>query len=194
MTTTLNINSVKVSDELRRAIEADVKVVLDVGCGFNKQTGAYGVDKRDVDGVDLVWDLEDIPYPLPDECATAIIASHLIEHIKPWLQIDIMNEWHRLLVPNGLLMIATPYARSFGYHQDPTHCSPWNEATPTYFCKGEGLYEVYRPLPWKIEKLTWSLIGNLEVAFRKVLVGLGVGVSDGISTQQEPKVEKKTAN
>ena len=126
-------------------MDTQQKILLDVGCGFNKQPGYMGMDKRPVDGVDIVHDAEYFPWPLDDECCSVVVMSHLIEHIKPWLQLDIMNESWRVLEAGGFLFIATPYATSFGYSQDPTHCSPWNEATVDYFTPGQALYEVYRP-------------------------------------------------
>jgi hypothetical protein len=104
-----------------------------------------------------------------------------MEHIKPWLVIDIMNELWRVMEEGGLVLISTPYAGSFRHFQDPTHCRPWNEETPTYFAKdctnakmfananGEGKwYYCYRPKPWKIERLAWNQRIDLEVAFRKM--------------------------
>lgn len=149
--------------------QAKPKINLDVGCGFNKQPGFLGMDKRNVAGVDIVHDVEVFPWPFVDGSCSVVLMSHLVEHIKPWLQIDLMNEAWRVLEENGLLMISTPYATSFGYLQDPTHCSPWNEATVTYFIKGQPLYEVYRPSPWVDERISYQKQGNMEIALRKVV-------------------------
>lgn len=143
-------------------------IMLDVGCGFNCQAGFVGMDKRDVSGVQIVHDAEDIPWPLENESCSVITMIHLIEHIKPWRQIDVINECWRVLEMNGVLVLATPYGMSFRYFQDPTHCSPWVEATPEYFIKGKSLYEVYRPLPWKEEKIYWDIKGDIEIALRKI--------------------------
>lgn len=144
------------------------KLRLDVGCGANKQHGFLGMDRRRIPGVDIVHDAEVFPWPLAAGSCDTIMMSHLVEHIKPWLQIDLIDEAWRVLASNGLLLIATPYATSFGYIQDPTHCKPWNEATPTYFVKGEALYNIYRPKPWKAERIVWDTRATLEVALRKV--------------------------
>ena len=154
--------------KLKRLSDKNNSVRLDVGCGFNKQHGFVGMDKRKVAGVDIVHDAEVFPWPIEDDQCDVIVMSHLVEHIKPWLQIDLINEAWRVMKVGGVLMIATPYATSFGYYQDPTHCKPWNEATPTYFVKGQPLYEVYRPKPWIGEKVAWDPKGTLEVALRKV--------------------------
>lgn len=150
------------------AVKVEQKIMLDVGCGFNCQPGFVGMDRRKVDGVQIVHDAEVTPWPLDDGSCSVILMSHLIEHIKPWFQIDVIDECWRVLEMGGQLVIAVPYATSFGYYQDPTHCTPWNEATPTYFAPGNPLYEVYRPKPWSIEKLYWEIHGNMEIVMRKI--------------------------
>jgi len=144
-------------------------VHIDLGGGLNPQPGCINIDKRALPTVDIIWDLEEIPYPLPDECASLLIASHIVEHLKPWLFIDIMNEWWRLLKPLGRLMIATPYAGSKGFYQDPTHCNPCNEVTWAYFdpLDKSGLYRIYVPKPWKIVANMWNIHGNMEVVLEK---------------------------
>ncbi len=77
------------------------KIRLDIGCGFNKQPGFIGIDKRDITGVDIVHDIEVIPWPIDDNACAIAVMSHLIEHIKPWLQIDILNECWRVLECGG---------------------------------------------------------------------------------------------
>ena len=143
------------------------KLCLDVGCGDNLQPGFVGMDKRKLENVDIVHDIEVFPWPIEDEVVSVIMMSHLVEHIKPWLQLDLINEAWRVLEPEGLLLISTPYGGSFRYNQDPTHCAPWNEATVAYFVKGTGLYEVYKPKPWKLEKCNYYIQGDLEVVLKK---------------------------
>jgi len=144
---------------------------LDVGCGGNKQPHCIGMDKRKLDGVDYVHDCERIPWPFKDEQFTNVIMSHLMEHLKPWLVIDIVNEVWRILKPDGTFMIAMPYAGSFGFYQDPTHVKAWNEATCRYFDPNFSLYQIYQPSPWKIDINTWHSDGNLEVVLRKRSTG-----------------------
>lgn len=143
-------------------------IMLDVGCGENKQQGFMGMDKRELPGVDIVHDLEVFPYPIEDEECLVVKGSHIYEHIKPWLSIDFMNELWRILKVDGQLLLSMPYGWSYGYIQDPTHCNPANEATFTYFEKGKPLYNIYKPKPWKIEHSTWQQGGNLEVVLRKL--------------------------
>lgn len=145
---------------------------LDVGCGENKQSNYVGLDIRPLKGVDIVWDLEQCPYPLPDECCNSIIASHVVEHINParFGFVNCMNEWWRIMKPHGRLAIAMPYGYSNGFLQDPTHCNPRNEATWAYFdpTHASRLWFVYQPRPWKILINSWHIDGTMEVLLEKM--------------------------
>ena len=153
-------------------------IMLDVGCGEAKNEGFIGMDKRKLPSVDIVHDAEQFPWPLSDESCAVVVMSHFVEHVKPWLQIDLINECWRVLKMGGVLAINVPHALSFGYLQDPTHCCPWNEATPTYFIYGEPLYSVYKPLPWIKERLFFNRRGNIELALRKMDIPKEVAASD----------------
>jgi predicted SAM-dependent methyltransferase len=148
---------------------------LDIACGGNKQEGFTGIDIRKLKGVDIVHDLEKFPWPLKKESVTIAIASHYIEHIKPWLSIDFMNEVWRVMVPGGTFCASTPYPGSRGFWQDPTHQNGWSEVTFQYFDPKYPLYQIYQPKPWKIHEgfPTWQVVGNLEVIMEKVLVVKG---------------------
>ena len=56
---------------------------LDIGCGGKKQVGFIGMDVRQLPGVDIVHNLEQFPFPLPDESVSLATASHVLEHINP---------------------------------------------------------------------------------------------------------------
>ncbi len=145
-------------------------IILDIGCGANKQPGAVGMDYQALPGVDIVHSWNDYPWPLPDGCVLSAIASHVVEHVNPvdgnflrW-----MDEVWRVLQVGGQLAIVTPHGRSSGYLQDPTHCNPCNETTWLYFTPGHPLYGFYHPKPWEIEFLVWSPNANIEVIMRKI--------------------------
>jgi len=159
---------IKVSPAVRKILaKNNLGIKLDVGCGHEKKEGFVGLDLRKAQGVDIVHNAEVFPYPLPDESCSTIRMSHLIEHIKPWLTIDLFNEAWRLLKPGGQLWISTPYAGSFRYWQDPTHCNGCNESTWMYFDPDYWLYTMYQPKPWKIERSVWSKTGDMEVILLK---------------------------
>lgn len=153
----------------KKIIKKKSGILLDIGCGSNKQKGFVGMDKRNLKGVDIVYDLEVFPYPLDDESCLTIVGSHIVEHIKPWLMIDFMDELWRLLKVEGKVAFSHPYAGSFGYYQDPTHCNAINEATWQYFDPDYPLYQIYESKPWRIEKgyPVWQTGGNMEVILEK---------------------------
>jgi len=142
-------------------------IKLDLGCGNNKQPGFVGLDKRNLPTVDIVHDIEKFPFPLKDGSCIQILASHIIEHIKPWLMLDLFNELWRIMKPDGQLLISMPYGVSRGFQQDPTHCNICNEVTWTYFDPDYPLYKVYEPKPWRIEANNWFVTGNMEVIMSK---------------------------
>lgn len=141
---------------------------LDIGCGDNKQPGWIGMDKRKCIGVDIIHDAESFPYPIKDNTYFMVLLSHLWEHIEPKNRIELINEIWRITLPGGQLLIGAPYATSFGAYQDPTHYPCPNEATFTYFDPGYGLYNIYKPKPWKIVKNDFQLTGNMEVVLEKI--------------------------
>ena len=140
---------------------------LDVGCGDGKQENCIGMDRRKLPGVDVVHDLEVTPWPFEPDYFTRVVMSHVMEHIKPWVVIDVMDEMWRVMKEGGLLCMSMPYPGSHGHWQDPTHIKPWNETTPRYFDPDCELYAIYKPKPWKIEGVAWRNDGNIEIALRK---------------------------
>lgn len=146
----------------------EAKLCLDIGCGDNCQPGFVGMDIRKLKGVEVVHDAEIFPWPFEEEEAAVVKMSHLVEHIKPWLTIDLIDECWRVLEIEGQLLISTPYGGSFRYYQDPTHCNPWVEATAAYFDPREPLYQIYKPKPWRIENLFWTVHGDIELVMNKI--------------------------
>jgi hypothetical protein len=157
------------TDRLTQALARGQGIYLDLACGPKKEPTAIGLDKRALPGVDLVHDLEVLPWPLPDACCLRILASHIVEHLKPWLIFDILNEAHRVMKDHGQLLIATPYAGSPGFWMDPSHTHGWIESTAMYFDCGHPLWEAYRPRCWQIEDgfPQWQSDGTLHIIFRK---------------------------
>ncbi len=145
-------------------------ILLDIGAGETRRKGFVTMDKRPLDGIDIVHDLEVFPYPLDDGICLTIVGSHIVEHIKPWLMLDFMNELWRILKVDGQLALSLPYGVSRGFQQDPTHCNICNEATWQYFDPKFDLYKIYKPKPWEIEQgfPQYQTTGNMEVVMRKI--------------------------
>lgn len=80
-----------------------------------------------------------------------------------------MEEVWRILKPDGQFAIAMPYGFSQGMLQDPTHVNARNQNTWRYFdpLDPSGLYRFYELAPWERLAVSYSEVGNMEIALRK---------------------------
>jgi SAM-dependent methyltransferase len=112
--------------ERPRALES---TKLNLGCGRFPKPGFVNVDWVDTPGVDVVHDLTRLPYPFEDGQFERIEADHVIEHLASVF--DVMREFHRLLKPNGLLVLRVPhFSRGFSH---PEHRRGFDATFPYYF-------------------------------------------------------------
>jgi SAM-dependent methyltransferase len=107
------------------------KRMLDIGCGRNKRTGAVGIDRIALPGVDLVYDLNKSPYPFAENTFDEIYAIHLVEHMDSIL--SFLEEIYRISKPNALVTIVTPHHSDSISWQDPTHKWHLNSYSFSYF-------------------------------------------------------------
>src|SRR6201999_1473511 len=85
-----------------KALKTEVK--LNIGCGDRPLKGFLNVDRRDLPGVDIVAEADDIPCP-PGR-VTHLNSTHLVEYVpKDALLQDVLPTWFGLLSPDGLLTI-----------------------------------------------------------------------------------------
>lgn len=92
---------------------------LNLGCGTRRREGCLNVDKAAALRPDLVWDLDQYPYPLPASHFRRVFASDVVEHLREIP--DFVLEMHRLLEPGGTLEITTPHFSCANSYTDPTH-------------------------------------------------------------------------
>lgn len=57
----------------------------------------------------IVWDLEEVPYPIPDESFDAVIMTEVFEHLREY-PVRSLEEARRMLIPGGRLYFTTPNA------------------------------------------------------------------------------------
>jgi SAM-dependent methyltransferase len=84
---------------------------LNLGCGRHVLDGWYNVDlavsAQAARPPDLLCDVKRLPM-LPDQCAVELMAIHVFEHFYYWECDGAVREWHRLLKPDGLLILEMP--------------------------------------------------------------------------------------
>ena len=93
--------------------------VLDLGCGRRKFEGAVGMDARASDGVDVVHDLDDAPWPFDEGAFDLVIASHVLEHVRDFGRV--LSECFRVLRPEGTLIARCPHFSCRESYINPTH-------------------------------------------------------------------------
>jgi len=100
------------------------KVSLNLGCGRTRIPGTIGVDRVKVeDFVDVVWDLDQTPYPFKDNSVDEVHMYHVLEHLHNPL--EKLEELHRLLKPKGVVYLRVPHFSSMGAFTDITHIRPF---------------------------------------------------------------------
>jgi predicted SAM-dependent methyltransferase len=109
---------------------------IDLGCGPKKKQGTLGVDHFPYPGVDVVFDLNRVPWPLNDNLFETVYASHVIEHMDNIP--DFMREIHRISNQNAVVHIITPHFSSLDSWKDPTH--RWHLSIEWYwpFCNPDS--------------------------------------------------------
>lgn len=131
--------------------------ILNLGAGNKLVTGEGAVNHDRVKHrpeIDVVWDLNEMPWPWPDESFDQIIAWAVLEHLDRDL-VQSLNECWRILRRGGTLRIKLPFWQAAGAYDDPTH---------RWFCTLRSLdqfvpstergqqYGFYTPCKWEFAK------------------------------------------
>ena len=110
---------------------------LNLGCGRNIRAGYVNLDKVELDGVDVVHDLNTFPYPFDDNRFDEIYCSHVLEHVNDLVKV--VEELHRITKLYGRIKVIAPYFASQGAFNDPTHNIFFTYRTFKFF-SSDGYY------------------------------------------------------
>ena len=126
------------------------KIVLNIGCGKTRIPDSIGVDRVLIENfVDVVHDLDIIPYPFGNNYADEIHFYHVLEHLQE--PIKKLEELHRILKQNGVLYMRVPHFSSMGAFSDLTHRRPFGYTS--FDCFEEKHYQnFYTAVRFKILK------------------------------------------
>lgn len=109
-------------------------VTLDIGCGANKKSSnSIGIDMLDLKGVDIIGEVLEITKNINSETVDKIFTSHFLEHIDDLEHY--LDEFSRILKPNGILEIIVPHYSNPYFYSDPTHKRYFGLYTMSYFAK-----------------------------------------------------------
>lgn len=172
---------------------------LNVGSGTDHKQSTDSVEWVNVDidarlEPDVVHDLDDHPWPFPDNHFDQVLALDVLEHLADPL--GAAREAHRILRPGGELRVRVPHYRSPDYRRDWSHNNgPWCEerlqwiADPSGYVSGLSfeLVRVSTVKPWTFlfdvslwsKWWRWGRYGNVEAVYRAVEVPEKEGVVTG---------------
>jgi ubiquinone/menaquinone biosynthesis C-methylase UbiE len=113
--------------------------ILDIGCGNHKIKGAVGLDFFKIKDVDVVHNLNKIPYPFRENSFDIVYANQVLEHLE--IDLDkILCELCRICKPQGKIRIIVPHALNVAGFSDPTHKKFFTWFTFDYFGSNEQSY------------------------------------------------------
>ena len=80
---------------------------LNLGCGTDVQQGYTNVDLRAMPGIDHIRDVSDLSW-IPSNTVEEIVGKDIVEHFSWRRTEEILREWHRVLAPNGKMILTLP--------------------------------------------------------------------------------------
>ncbi len=135
-------------------------MVLDIGCGKNKQDpGAVGLDREPGSAADVRCELARFPWPIRDNAADRIYLSHFLEHQPDVLRA--MKEVHRIAKPNAEVIVVTPHYSSPDSYTDPTHLHHLGLHSFDYFVRDSFENFTYNAGGFRILERRLTFGGNL---------------------------------
>ncbi|MBI2045157.1 class I SAM-dependent methyltransferase [Candidatus Pacearchaeota archaeon] len=164
-----------------------MKKILNIGCGDKPIKGAINLDWIKQKGVDVVHNIEKTPWPFKKNEFDEVYAYNILEHVDNFM--PIMEEIHRILKPNGLLIVSGPYYMHKDTFTDPTHRRGFTTKSFQYFEKEcnlnfytkarfrvekislfENDKSLYKFVPFKkyLGYLLWNLIQGIEFKLRAI--------------------------
>ena len=95
---------------------------LDVGCGAAKHAACLGVDRLRLPGVDVVADLQRLPWPFRDGAFARIVFDHSLQYLGPFDAI--MRELVRVAADGATVEVTAPHFSSYNTFSDPSFQYP----------------------------------------------------------------------
>ncbi len=103
---------------------------LNLGCGLDAREGYINCDVAQLEGVDVVHDLNSLPLPFADSRFSHILCQDILEHVD---YVALMPELYRILSKGGVLHIRVPHYTSRYNFMDPTHRRRFSFMTFRFF-------------------------------------------------------------
>lgn len=147
-----------------------IPVIIDLGCGDKKTRDAIGVDSVELPGVDIVHDLNCLPYPFNDNSVDRVMMLNIIEHLDD--PIMALGEVYRILRPGGVCHIETVYWNHKYTWSDPQHKHAFTEHSWEFFTGKRKSY--YMDYAFDLASFEWQYDYHLKFLPKKLKRFLGI--------------------
>lgn len=113
---------------------------LNLGCGFDKREGWINADNFAECTPDLLFNIEQCPWPIQDDEYGHILMKHVLEHVGASFETfaKIMRELYRVTAPGGTIEIHIPHYRHETWWSDPTHVRAFTPLTFLMMSKAQN--------------------------------------------------------
>jgi hypothetical protein len=108
---------------------------LNLGSGQNPRAGYVNVDKFGTP--DVLWDLEQFPWPWENDSVEEVLLLHVLEHLGETSAtfLGIFKELYRVCRADARIIIRVPHPRCDDFLNDPTHVRPITPDVCSLFSK-----------------------------------------------------------
>lgn len=110
---------------------------LNIGCGSKSIHGWVNLDLKNIPGVDIVHDIQNLPLPFEDNAFDEILCQDILEHVE---YMPVLKDIYRITAPGGKVRIRVPHFTSRNNYTDPTHIKRFAVTTFDYFAKGTYIH------------------------------------------------------
>lgn len=129
--------------------------ILDLGCGNDKQGGAFGVDIDKKSQADMIYDLNEFPYPFETNSYETVFSKYVIEHLENPL--EFLKECKRIAINKVVVITDNQTSLHYifdGRQQSVEHLFAWNDHNIIKLFKRTGFedvevrYNKFKPDKW----------------------------------------------
>lgn len=108
---------------------------LNVGCGTDIREGYINLDTFKFKGVDVIHDINRLPWPFVENSFSIVLMSHVLEHVNE--PVEVMEEIWRVSKAGAIVEIGVPYFSGLNAVADPTHKHFFAAKTFDFFERGK---------------------------------------------------------
>jgi predicted SAM-dependent methyltransferase len=153
---------------------------LELGCGKRPTPGYIHHDRiAHSPHIDVAHNLDSLPWPWESESISEILAMDVMEHLKTDVNLW-LDECHRILIPDGKLILRVPSYNNPVSYRDTTHQRVFHEESFYFWDCDHPLWDWYGQFYYAESGRWWTVedvrrvnpdnrykIGDLRFVMRK---------------------------